>query len=328
MKSALALAVVLAVLGTWVLILLLSPATPNTTPMEWVSSRQCMECHSGVAEEWQESHHAFAYENPEVRALSQEFQNEECLSCHAPRPVLAFAPGERVLARETERSLGVDCLACHLLPSGQVATANSRPATAAPCRPVFSSRTRSVDTCAACHNQHGTVDQWRAAPEKHRGQTLRGQDCLHCHMTESPRAGGRMGKHHGFPAAHDLAMLQMAVELTTQGTPQGVHLAVENVGAAHAFPTDERSRAADLQIRFRGVAEVWGMWQAVHRFRDPYRDEVNIPNTQLPATALWETTVPWPSNTGSAEVRLLYRTQPFQSDEKAAELVRKLVTVP
>ncbi|MDP6964032.1 MAG: multiheme c-type cytochrome, partial [Planctomycetota bacterium] len=134
------------------------------------SSTQCLECHANVAEEWQASHHAFAFENPEVRKLSNDFANQECIACHAPQPVLKFAAGERVLARQSERALGVDCLACHAITGQGVATSNRQPATDAPCRPQYVERMSSVELCASCHNQHQTVEQWRQAPAQLKGQ--------------------------------------------------------------------------------------------------------------------------------------------------------------
>ena len=152
-------------LGTVALFrLVLPPAHVEEAPP--LSSKDCQACHPTVWEEWNASHHAFAFQNPEVRKLSQNFLNEECLACHAPRPVLQFKPGERVLARQSDRSLGVDCLTCHARPEGGVASASKNPRQDAACAPTTDLRLTAVETCGSCHNQHGTVEQWRAAPPK------------------------------------------------------------------------------------------------------------------------------------------------------------------
>ncbi|MFQ5749596.1 MAG: multiheme c-type cytochrome, partial [Planctomycetota bacterium] len=143
-RSSALVALLLAFAGVLVLFKLLLPP-PAGPALPLISSKQCLECHPGAGAEWQLSHHAFAFENPEVRKLSQDFRNEECLACHAPRPVLDFAPGERVLSRNSERAQGVDCLACHALPGGGVATADPRPDSSAPCRPAFTPRMNSVE---------------------------------------------------------------------------------------------------------------------------------------------------------------------------------------
>ncbi|MFQ5749592.1 MAG: hypothetical protein ACE5H3_09070, partial [Planctomycetota bacterium] len=174
----------------------------------------------------------------------------------------------------------------------------------------------SVDHCAACHNQHKTVEQWRAAPAR-----LRGRDCLDCHMEMTPRAGGRMGRSHRFPGGHSLEMLQRAVKLEAGRTAEGPWARVTNVGAAHNFPTDERSRAADVQVRWKTAAG-WGSWQHVGRMRDPYRDEVDLTNTQLVSGESWQKALIPPEGAGQGEIRLLYRTNPFQPDAEAAEVGR------
>ncbi len=312
---------VLALLGVAALIAIFKPPA-NSEPLRLLSSTQCFECHAGVAAEWQESHHQFAFENPEVRKLSNDFANQECTACHAPRPVLSFEPGERVLARQSERALGVDCLACHSHPEGGVGTMNQAAKNDAPCRPRFSERMASVDHCAACHNQHKTVEQWRAAPAE-----LKGDGCLDCHMPVSFRAGGRKGRNHSFPASHDLAALQSAVEMQVGADSGGAWVSLHNKGAGHNFPTDERSRAADLQVRWQLPNDEWSDWLHIHRFRDPYRDETDLTNTQLPSGATEQFTLPLADGMSSsegqrAEVRLLYRTNPYLPDDESAELTR------
>lgn len=313
----------LAALGIGVIVLLLRPPRPEPA-LAAFSSRQCLECHADVAAEWQESHHALAYENPEVRKLSNDFRNEECLACHAPRPVLEFAPGERVLERAGERALGVDCLACHAHPDGGVATSNPRPNRSAPCRPRYEPRTGAVDTCGSCHNQHGTVDQWRAAPAAFEGRRIRGEDCLHCHMPEVFRTGGRRGRDHRFQASHHLPSLQAAARIEAGRDAEGPYVSVTNFGAGHNFPTDERSRAADVQVRWQRDGGD-GDWQHLHRFRDPYRDEIDLTNTQLPSGQTWRARLTPPAGAQGGEVRLLYRTNPFQPDAEAAEVGRARV---
>ncbi len=316
MNAARFLALLLSAAGVVVLVLVLKPP-PEPEFVELQSSSQCLECHPNVAAEWRDSWHARAYVDPEVRRLSNDFANEECIACHAPRPVLHFQAGERVLARFAERDLGVDCLACHQLPDGAVATSSPDPP-AAPCRPRHSPRLADVSLCASCHDQHGTVRQWAAAPPE-----LKGEGCLDCHAEPVPRPAGRMGRAHHFPGGHDLDMLRRAVELRAEAEAEGrVRVELENVGAGHNFPTDERSRAADLQWRERGADGVWSEWRHLHRFRDPYRDETDLTNTQLPAGETWRGTVAPEEAGAEVEVRLLYRTNPFQPDEEATEVHR------
>jgi len=314
-------ALLFAIGGVAVLVAILMPPTAPLTseaagPM--FTAEQCAECHADVATEWAESHHALAYENPEVRRLSQEYRNQECIACHAPQPVLNFEPAARVLARVTSRTDGVSCLSCHMTSTGQMATANPKPQSNAPCRPVFEPRMSDVNHCAACHNQHKTVVQWASTADA----DLRGENCLHCHMTDAWRAGGRKGRNHGFPAAHNAEALQKAVTLSAHQTSEGqTQIAIANTGCAHNFPTDERSRAADIQVRWQ-TGDTWGAWQRVHRMRDPYRDEVSLTNTQLQAGETRIFAVERPANATTGQARLLYRTQPFLPDADSFEIAR------
>ena len=310
------LAAGIAALGGAILLLLLTPApTAQAAPPE--SSRACLECHPGVAEEWAASHHAKAYSNPEVQKLSQNFRNEECLACHTPRPVLGFAPGQRVLARQADRAMGVDCLSCHARPEGGVAAASIRPDRTAVCRPVADPRLSAVDTCGSCHNQHGTVDQWRSS-----APALRGRNCLGCHMPEVWREGGRLGRDHRFLAGHDLPTLQQAIQCSVETEEGRWRVVISNQGCAHNFPTDERSRAVDVQVRWKSPDGAhWSEWEHLHRFRDPYRDELDLTNTQLPSGESWihEGDLP---DSPLGQVRVLYRFQPFLPDEDSLEITR------
>ncbi|MFT7517174.1 MAG: hypothetical protein ACI84O_000964 [Myxococcota bacterium] len=294
----------LAVIGIAVLALMIVPKKVAAAT-ELHSSTQCLECHAGVASEWQDSHHAFAYKNPEVRKLSNDFANQECIACHAPQPVLRFEPGERVLARQSQRGLGVDCLACHSITGGGVATGNRQSNSSAPCRPQYVERIVGVELCASCHNQHKTVDQWRGAPEE-----LKGDNCLTCHMTPEFRQGGRRGSNHSFPASHDLTALQSAVSLSLDWAK----VTLINDGSGHNFPTDERSRAADLEVRYQ-IDGALGEWQRLYRFRDPYRDETDLTNTQLPSGE--SISFELDDTAQVIEVRLLYKTNPFMSEAEA-----------
>jgi hypothetical protein len=54
------------------------------------------------------------------------------------------------------------------------------------------------------------------------------------------------GRDHTMHGAHDLALVSSAVRLSATRDGEKILAAVENVAAGHHFPTDERSRAADV----------------------------------------------------------------------------------
>ena len=131
----------------------------ETRPM---TSADCTACHPVIAEEVARSWHGQAYTDPEVLALTRNFQDEACVSCHAPAPVFQAGVGERVFARRERREDGVDCISCHQMPDGRVA--GTRGLSDAPCRPALEPRLAKVVFCAGCHNQHWTVDEWFKSP--------------------------------------------------------------------------------------------------------------------------------------------------------------------
>ena len=272
-----------------------------TVPSRWTSSNQCRECHAQAWSEWHGSHHQIAFQNPEVRKLSDDFRNKECQSCHLPRPVFEVGLGKRTLPRLTRPDEGVDCLTCHLAADGGLVSRRSAPK--APCRPRAEPAFAGVELCASCHNQHQTTDQFRASTFAATGH------CNDCHMTKA--------QGHSFPGAHDPAMLRAAATFEIRRAGDEVEVTVANRGAGHNFPTEERHRAVDVDVRFVAGDGSVGAWTRLFRFRQPYRDEPGE-NTQLPAGATKTSRAPVPEGALRAEARLWYRLNPFATDDDPA----------
>ena len=283
------------------------------------SSADCASCHALEYDEWSAGQHATSWTGEAVRELSNDFANQDCIDCHAPRPVFETGIGERVLPRTLRRVEGVDCISCHALPGGGVAGGFTDPNAA--CRPVERIELVRPELCAGCHNQHLTVDQWRSSDWAKQGVT-----CIDCHMPyrDGDPSKGRM---HGMHGGSSLENLKNAVELTGRfdEASGGWVVEVANVGAGHSFPTDERSRAADVFWRPLGDDE--GPWRHLHRFRSPYRSEVDIPETlllvherrQIPVldrgeaalTELLSNDAPGEPVSGPIEVALFYKRSPY-----------------
>jgi hypothetical protein len=294
-------------LGSWALVAIFSEPEAPHAAVEWTSSRQCAECHAAQFDEWKDSWHAQSWTDADVRKLSDDFANSDCIDCHAPRPVLETGAGKRVLPRATRRVEGVDCIACHQAAGGRMAGTIDAPS--APCRSIAQRELIRPEFCSGCHDQHGTVQQWRASRFAEPGDGFK--DCLTCHMPyrDGDPSKGRVHTMHG---GHDLALLKSAVTLAIAadgGTPLAV---VENVGAGHNFPTDERSRASD--VFWRPLAEPRGPWRHLHRFRNPYRYEVGQPNTELPAGERVRLPIEDPAAAAGVEVALFYKLSPYYAD--------------
>ena len=303
------LGVVVLALAGWLLVAVLGDSAPAVEARAFTSSRQCQECHAQVFEEWSSSEHATSWIGEDVRALSNDFANKDCIDCHAPRPVFETGIGDRVLPRSSRRAEGVDCLTCHQLPDGGMAgTITSERAA---CKPVERRELARVELCVSCHDQHETVKQWRATPYPDRGI-----DCLTCHM---PYRGDdpTKGRDHRCLGGHDITLVRSAVELRGAAAAGGWTIEVENVAGGHHFPTDERSRAADLFWRpLDDADESAGRWFHLYRFRSPYRDEVGVPDTLLP---FGETRAVRLEHEGPVEVALYYNLRPVFLDAETAE---------
>jgi hypothetical protein len=304
-----------------------SAATPAARP--FTSSEQCQACHPEAFAEWSSSWHARAWTDPAVRALSNDFANQDCIDCHAPQPVFETGIGARVLPRSARRAEGVDCIACHVLPADHVSgglVAGTRDDPNAACRPVAVRDLGSSAFCAVCHDQHDTTKQWAATD-----YAARGIGCIDCHMP--PRKSGK-GRDHTMHGGHDIELVRSAVAL--RGRREGARwiVEVENVGAGHHFPTEERSRAADVFWRpLSDAGKDPSTWRHAYRFRSPYRHE-NLPDTLLPAHAVQSIPIDGAGAEGAIEVVLFYALKPYWDDparpdpEREASIVHRLELEP
>lgn len=308
-------------LGACAMYFVLRPRASESAPHVFTSSEQCKSCHVQQYAEWSASWHAQAWNDPEVRALSNDFQNTDCIDCHAPRPVFETGIGERVLPRSARRAEGVDCIACHALPQSHPSggwMAGTRDVPDAPCRPSAVRDLGGAAFCGVCHDQHQTVQQWKASRWAERGI-----GCVDCHMP--PRTGtDAKGRDHTMHGGHDLELVKRAVELRGKREGERWVVEVENVGAGHSFPTDERARAGDVFWRPLAPAGTTpSAWRFAYRFRSPYRHEVDIVDTLLPAHAVQRIPLEGDGAGGAIEVALFYKLKPYWNDPTAPDPERE-----
>jgi len=315
---ALALAALLAVFR---------PGVPERASKGFTSSTQCRDCHREVYQEWESSWHAQAWNDPDVRALSDDFANTDCIDCHAPRPVFETGVDQRVLPRAARRQEGVDCLACHALSGADEGrTAGTLERADAACRPKQVADLSGHAFCATCHNQHQTVTEWLVSR-----YSAQGIGCIDCHMPFRDGDPNR-GRDHRMHGGHSIELVRSAVVLRAWRERGRVEIEVENVGVGHSFPTDERSRAADVFWRPLGADA--GPWRFLHRFRSPYRDELGVTDSLLPPHATFTIALEDPAASGALEVALFYKLTPYWKDpahpdpEGEARLVHRFVVEP
>jgi hypothetical protein len=318
-------------LAAWLMAVLFLQDAPEAPTREFTSSAQCQACHAAVYAEWSASWHSKSWIDQDVRAQSNDFANTDCIDCHAPRPVFETGVGKRVLPRSARRNEGVDCIACHALPAGGMAgTISSK---SAACRPTATVELQRPEYCGVCHDQHKTVQQWLTTSYADNGVS-----CIDCHM---PYRDGdpNKGRSHVFPGAHDLDLIKSAVELRggKHESGDGYYVEVENVAAGHAYPTDERSRSSDIFWRplATGTAGATadsqgaGDWRFLHRIRDPYRTEVDIPSTLLMFGENRRLDLQGEGTAGAVEIALVYKLTPYFRDPATGDpMATETVTDP
>ena len=305
--------VVLAAVVAGGVLLSADPAAPAATgdgARTFTKSEECAECHSAIYAEWKESWHGQAYTDQDVLDLSQNFQDEQCISCHAPVPVFQVGVGERVFERREHREDGVDCISCHLMPDGRVAGVRG---VDAPCRPVKDERLQGAQFCAGCHNQHWTVDEFMASrwSDTH--------TCNDCHMPrqDRPVADGSPVREavatHRFEGGHYPWMLKKAATVKTEVKDGRLVVRVTNSGTGHKMPSDARHRSFNLLVTVRDEAgNLLTEQQEIAEYRLYYRDQ-HIESTQIEPfeTKVAEYVLP-EGRKGVATVELVYCLKPPQ----------------
>lgn len=315
--------VLVLALGAWALVSIYRTPEVIQEPVAWESSNQCSECHTEAFTEWKGSWHAQSWTDVEVRKLSQDFATTDCIDCHAPQPVFETGIGNRVLPRATRRIEGVDCISCHQMTDGRMAGTIDNPNVA--CRPAAQRELVRPEFCAGCHNQHGTVDQWKASRYAVPGPDY--QDCISCHMPYRDASDPSKGRDHTMHGGHDIELVRRAVTLTVKRVDGVAHVAITNVGAGHNYPTDERSRASDLFWRPISSDGAGTTWRQIHRFRNPYRFEVGLPNTELPAGETFALAIDDPEARGSIEVALFFKLTPYYENPERPDPERESMVV-
>lgn len=325
-------ALILGAVSLWAV--LRTPSAAAVAPRPFTSSEQCKECHAQEYVEWSTSWHAQSWSDPEVRTLSNEFANTDCIDCHAPQPVFETGIGVRVLPRSARRGEGVDCIACHMLPAEHVSggvVAGTRDDPNAVCKPAAVRDLGSSAFCASCHDQHDTTKQWKATE-----YATRGVGCIDCHMPlrDASDSSGKKGRVHSMIGGHDIELVRSAVAMRAKRDGSKWIVEVENVGAGHHFPTEERSRAGDVfwrPIQAAGAAPL--AWRHAYRFRSPYHHE-SLPDTLLPAHETRSIPIEGDGADGAIEVALFYTLKPYWADpehpdpDREARVVHRMELKP
>lgn len=219
---------------------------PDAKPVVFTSSGQCIACHSQIFAEWRRDQHATAWTEEIFRSYSINYTKTECLSCHAPQPLLeAGLKSAEPRLREAGRSDGVDCLTCHVKNGRTFGTLGSK----ASCGGTLEPELKTSQACYHCHATHNLFKEYLASD-----YAKKGISCQDCHMEKVRRQVADLGplrdtrKHTFHNGGHDLEGLKKALKLEVAVKDGKMTVTVTNTGAAHGVPGEINNRVIRLEI--------------------------------------------------------------------------------
>jgi Cytochrome c554 and c-prime len=178
-------------------------------------SDECIGCHEGLRDHWDDSSHAQAFDDPAFQSSwKEQGEPQECLACHTS----GFDPATGEYFSE-----GVDCLACHYPivndhPNQYMPTDVSSRLCGNCHTETFSewedsSHAQEDMACGQCHNAHTaelrvgdsqalceTCHQDQSHYFAFTGHASEGLTCTDCHLTvkDSPLGEGHGSRQHSF----------------------------------------------------------------------------------------------------------------------------------
>jgi predicted CXXCH cytochrome family protein len=272
-----------------------------------LSRSSCRDCHPEVWAQWEQSPHSRSWSDPNVQAAFQHFGfDRKCESCHAPQPVLVAGLSAPAELRDEDRDCGVDCLTCHQLPEG-AGVAARRTLPDAPCRPVATPELTAGRMCGTCHDP--IFKDWQASTYADEGKTCQG-----CHMPEDVQGRGK--RSHLCSVSRDPERIRSSCRMQCRAEKEELMVSVTNHAAGHNYPGERHHRILLLQVVERDAAdEIVLARQEVIKGITPLRRE--SASDRIRPGATFEARFPIAGRPLVADVRLLYKLFPWQSDREA-----------
>ncbi len=255
--------------------------------LDSLRAESCGQCHREIYEEWKNSIHAHAFQDPFFQAYWKRDRNIwVCLNCHTPlenqQPTLIKEiPRNRVERAVQEPNPGYDreyqqegitCAACHVRDGVVLGPYDD---SAAPHPTKFDPSFRTTQVCYRCHNVvSGPAQFYNVGPcgtyAEYEGRYFmqeRGMICQSCHMPEIERPvaeGGplRLGRQHLWRGGHDPEMIRQALAVQLRADPPvpepgdevRLTLTLINAGAGHKIPTGDPDRHLSVEFETRDSA--------------------------------------------------------------------------
>jgi nitrate/TMAO reductase-like tetraheme cytochrome c subunit len=298
----------------------------------FTESLQCIECHEQIYDEWRRDEHATSWTGMAFKDFTNRYQRVECLSCHAPKPMLEVGIKKEPQVRTGSRVDGVDCFACHMKNGKSHGTLGSK----AVCGGVLEPALKTSQACYHCHAAHNLFKEYLES-----SQYKQGKQCQDCHMKPILRPVAEGGpvrttrSHVIHGGGHDAEALQSVLDLHLAVAKGELVVTVRNVGAAHGVPGEINNRIVRLEVSVlickgkekvedlnaEGVEEVWAD-EVI--FQAPPRLSRNlIPSTQImpgkPRVLKWPLGVPH----GKVLAALSYKLEKTMLNSEATPMVSK-----
>ena len=254
------------------------------------SSQDCAKCHADIFNEWKKDQHATAWTDEPFRSFTLNYTQLECLSCHAPKPMLEVGLDKEPQLREANRSDGVDCFTCHMAGGKSHGTLGS----SAPCGGVLKAELKTAQACYHCHSTHNLFKEYLASPQYQQGQT-----CQDCHMEKVVRAvasGGPLRttrRHFIHGGGHDLEALKKVLKIDLAVEQEALVVTVTNTGAAHGVPGEINNRIVRLEVSVQqrdGKRVVDGLdvedWQEMQAHEAIFQAPPRLSRDKIPSTQI------------------------------------------
>ena len=221
----------------------------------------CINCHGDIADEWADSLHRHAYDDPMfAEALDREARGLAfCRSCHAPEADPRHEPDARRAA------LGVGCVGCHVVDGEILAgpgSAASGPGSTSSAPHALRREAAFAGTaaCAGCHEfafpgrRPGRALGMQRTVGEHARSAASEQSCQSCHMPPRAGADGRIHRGHDFAVVDEPRMLAAAASISAERGPSsepGTETVVVRLrprALGHAFPTGDLFRRLLVRV--------------------------------------------------------------------------------
>jgi len=304
-------------------------AAPGTQPRapRFTHIAQCRDCHPEIYAEWARDQHATSWTEPLFKTYTRDYTQVECLSCHAPQPMLEVGVARAPQLRPSFREEGVNCLACHLKGGLACGTLLS----GASCAPEVprTPALRTSQACYPCHSAHNLFKEYQDSEQFRRGLT-----CQDCHMEKITRpvaTGGpvRPARRHLFTnGGHDTEGLKAVLKAELAASGNELVVMITNVGAAHGVPGEIADRLVrmELSVLARPAQPGAPQEELLAReeiFRAPRRlARDKVPTTQILPGQPRVKRYPLPAPHGKAIVTLTYKLFDFIPDADATPMAR------